>query len=90
MVVEVEADQAWRKRVLLDAKRILFLNARVAFWLLLWDFLFLLFENVFKNLAVMHFWEHFVKVMDHMLFVWDLDHFISFDRVVGSTNLNGF
>jgi hypothetical protein len=55
MVVEVEADQAWRKRVLLDAKRILFLNTRVAFWLLLWDFLLLLFKNVFKNLAVMHF-----------------------------------
>ena len=90
MVVNIEADQAWGNRILFDAKRILFINTWVAFWFLLWDILLLLFENVFKNLAVMHFWEHFVKIMDHVLFVWDLDNFISFDRVVGSANLNGF
>jgi hypothetical protein len=55
MVVEVEADQAWRERVLFDAKGVLFLGAWDGLGLLFWDFLFLLFQNVFEDLAVMHF-----------------------------------
>ena len=55
MVVEVEADQAWRGRVLFDTEGVLFLGAWDGLGLLFWDFLFLLFQNVFEDLAVMHF-----------------------------------
>ena len=89
VVVNVESDQARAHGILFGTERLLlFLLARYFICLLLFLFRlfrFLLFEHILKNLSIMHFRKHVVKVMNGMLPIRNLDNLIALDGVICPT-----